>query len=229
MYSQVDDYIKFGYQQAIHILHFITSTKSVIGICFSMALKNLFLVSVICVVQKCYIDSAQDKPVSPQLEAYSSRILHFNLRQRKTFQKARALLAFHKKVIHGSDIFMLGTNVTRIVFCNPISNVPKSKGLTSTTTHSASWCRHPLCLVLMLLGFFVIPFQIFPKEEGLTSTTTHSPRSYKKVVSWFRTPFYALVLMLLGFGLSRSKRCLTGTTTHSIRKWFHGFRHLFML
>ncbi len=144
MYSQVDDYIKFGYQQAIHILHFITSTKSVIGICFSMALKNLFLVSVICVVQKCFIDSAQDKPVSPQLEAYSSRILHFNLRQRKAFHKARALLAFHKKVIHGSDTFMLGTNVTRIVFCNPISNVPKSKRtllalLHIPPVHSRKW------------------------------------------------------------------------------------------
>jgi len=149
-----------------------------------MALKNLFLVSVICVVQKCFIDSAQDKPVSPQLEAYSSRILHFNLRQRKAFHKARALLAFHKKVIHGSDTFMLGTNVTRIVFCNPISNVPKSKGLTSTTTHSA--------------------------------------RSFKKVVSWIRTPFYALILMLLGFGLSQSKGVFTGTTTHSVQMWFHG-------
>ena len=93
-------------------------------------------------------------------------------------------------------------------------------------TNVVSWFRHLLCLVLMLLGFFVIPFQIFSKQEGLTSTTTHSPRSYKKVVSWFRTPFYALVLMLLGFGLSQSKRCLTGTTTHSIRMWFHGFRHL---
>jgi hypothetical protein len=37
----------------------------------------------ICVVQKCIIDPAEDKPViSPllkKLEAYSSRTLHFNL------------------------------------------------------------------------------------------------------------------------------------------------------
>ena len=43
----------------------------------------LFLVSMICVVQKCIIDPAEDKPViSPllkKLEAYSSRTLHFNL------------------------------------------------------------------------------------------------------------------------------------------------------
>jgi len=32
MYSQANDYIKFGYQQAIHILHFIASTIIVFSI-----------------------------------------------------------------------------------------------------------------------------------------------------------------------------------------------------
>src|SRR6266704_3081829 len=103
--------------------------------------------------------------------------------------------------------FMLGTNVTRI-FCNPISNVPKSKRALLALLHIpppihtikwfhgfrhllcfdtdsdfpkekvpywhyytflknvVSWFRHLLCLVLMLLGFFVIPFQMFPKARG---------------------------------------------------------------
>jgi hypothetical protein len=71
-------------------------------------------------------------------------MLGTNVTRIRTFPKQRCLTGTTthsiRKWFHGSDTFMLGTNVTRI-FCNPISNVPKARGLTSTTSHSHSFLK----------------------------------------------------------------------------------------
>src|SRR6266566_8706140 len=104
--------------------------------------------------------------------------------------------------------FMLGTNVTRI-FCNPISNVPKSKRALLALLHIPPPFIQESGFMdsdtFLCFGTNVTRIRTFPKQK---MPYWHYYTFHKKVVSWIQTPFYALILMLLGFGLSQSKGAL---------------------
>jgi len=75
MYSQVNDYIKFGYQQAIHILHFIASTKVWSALCF-YGLNSIPRQHDLCCTEMHHwrgTRQASHFPFAQTLEAYSSR------------------------------------------------------------------------------------------------------------------------------------------------------------
>jgi hypothetical protein len=77
------------------------------------------------------------------------------------FPKARALLALLHIPHHGSDTFMLGTNVTRIrIF-------PKQGALLHIPFKSGFMVQTPFMLGTNVTRIvFVIPFQMFPKARG---------------------------------------------------------------
>jgi len=98
--------------------------------------------------------------------------------------------------------FMLGTNVTRI------RTFPKQRCLTGTTTHFPRSFQESGFMdsdTFLCFGTSVTRIRTFPKQK---MPYWHYYTFYKKVVSWIRTPLYALILMLLGFGLSQSKGVL---------------------
>ena len=73
--------------------------------------------------------------------------------------------------------FMLGTNVTRIVFVIPFQMFPKQRGLTSTTTHSIRKWFHGSAFILFGTNVTrtLMSSSDVPKQR-LTSTTTPSLR-----------------------------------------------------
>lgn len=183
----------------------------------------------ICVLQKCIIDSAKDKPVSPlclKLEAYSSRILlHFNLQFRLCsimvfFPYIKQSLTRHyyrlsKVVIQvcGSDfvwsvyiLLVLGLECTKSIWL--YQKHLKQVLLDTTAPIWVSWVQ---------TLFKLDQVSLVEKQSLLALSPT--PRSYKENGSWFR--LFMLVLMLLRdlwynvpFRCSQTR--LTSTTTHSI-------------
>jgi len=104
-----------------------------------------------------------------------------NVTRIRTFPKQRCLTGTTthsiRKWFHGSDTFMLGTNVTRIFFVIPFQMFPKHRSLTSTTTHSIRKWFHGSAFILFGTNVTrtLMSSSDVPKQR-LTSTTTPSLR-----------------------------------------------------